>query len=261
MNNPKISIITIVKNGASTIERTIKSVLNQNYSNLEYIIIDGLSTDGTLEIIKKYNINYISEADLGISDAFNKGLRLATGDLIGIINSDDYYQPNIFKIVADTFINNPESIICGYLKLFFENRPFKISKSEPYRLNKTMSICHPTVFVPNLIYKKYGNFSNDYKYSMDFDLMLRFYIKNVSFEVLPVIIANMQAGGISDKYYKQSRYEIIQIKKLNDIKHFQIVDFLSIYIHLAKKRIIKFIIKIGLEKRLFNLFYKWSKFT
>ena len=107
---PKISVITVVLNNKSTIEETIKSVLNQKYPNLEYIIIDGGSTDGTLDIINKYNeqIDYLkSEKDLGIYDAFNKGLKIASGDLIGFINSDDIYTENCFKILKEYYFKYP----------------------------------------------------------------------------------------------------------------------------------------------------------
>ena len=107
---PKISVITVVLNNKNTIEETINSVLNQKYSNLEYIIIDGGSTDGTLEIINKYKeqIYYFkSEKDLGIYDAFNKGLKIASGDLIGFINSDDIYTENCFKILNEYYLEHP----------------------------------------------------------------------------------------------------------------------------------------------------------
>ena len=119
MDNLLVSVVTIVRNGEYEIEETIKSVLKQNYKHIEYIIIDGNSTDNTMNIINRYknNISYIvSEADFGIFDAINKGVQIASGDLIGLIHSGDSYEPNTIKIVAETFIKTNADIIYGDIR-------------------------------------------------------------------------------------------------------------------------------------------------
>lgn len=264
MNNPKLSIITIVKNGENTIEKTIQSVLSQNYSNLEYIIIDGLSTDNTIEIIKKYNITFISEPDLGISDAFNKGLRMCSGEIIGLINSDDYYEPGIFKKIIDNYLLKPDNIICGSLRIFHEDRPDKISFSKPENILKTMSICHPTVFVPKNIYNTYGLFDLNYKISMDYDILLRFYIHGVEFTIIEDIISNMKAGGLSNIFYKKGRNEMKSIKKKYNVKFSYLHEFISIYYHISKQKVRYLATRFGLKKIIFRLIYtntKNNKFT
>ena len=129
---PLVSIITIVRNGEKYLENAIKSVINQTYENIEYIIIDGRSTDGTLDIIATYNesIDYwISEADSGISDAFNKGVNLANGELIGIVNSDDWLESNAVEIIV-SHLDKKISVYCGNLKLY--DRNLNIIKTRKY---------------------------------------------------------------------------------------------------------------------------------
>ena len=135
MEKNKISIITVVKNSSNTIEKTIKSVLAQEYKNLEYIIIDGGSTDGTLEIIKEYKKNisiFLTEKDNGIWDAMNKGIKLANGDLVGFLNSGDIYYPNALKTVNHYFIENKIDFLFGSVekyKLMHGYKPWKLSWS------------------------------------------------------------------------------------------------------------------------------------
>ena len=132
---PLVTIITIVKNGEKYIENAIKSVINQTYENIEYIIIDGRSTDRTLDIIATYNesIDYwISEKDSGISDAFNKGINLANGELIGIVNSDDWLETNAVETIVN-HLDEKHSIYCGNLKLYDRNlHLIKTRKSRPF---------------------------------------------------------------------------------------------------------------------------------
>ena len=135
MEKNKISIITVVKNSSNTIEKTIKSVLAQEYKNLEYIIIDGGSTDGTLEIIKEYKKNisiFLTEKDNGIWDAMNKGIKLANGDLVGFLNSGDIYYPNTLETVNDYFTENKIDFLFGSVekyKLMHGYKPWKLSWS------------------------------------------------------------------------------------------------------------------------------------
>ncbi len=203
----KISIITITYNSASTLETTIQSVISQTYKNIEYIIVDGNSTDNTLEIAKKYNITkIISEKDSGLYDALNKGISLATGDVIGILHSDDFYTNNtvIEKIVSVCEKNNCAGV---YADLFYvdkddTNKIKRKWKSGQYNdglfLNGWMPP-HPTFFVKKECYNKFGAFDLQFKSAADYELMLRFIHKNkIKIAYLPEFIIKMRVGGKSN---------------------------------------------------------------
>lgn len=202
---PKISIITVVFNGAKTLEQTIVSVINQTYKNIEYIIIDGGSTDGTVDIIKQYEDRiayWVSEPDKGIYDAMNKGIDVATGDIIGIINSDDYYDSNTVEYVVGGFQISNADIVHGNIILvlpdgcvYAEYSPPKVIKNLIWH---DMAFYHPTCFVKKSIYKKYGAFSNSYKIAADYELLLKFYLNGVCFFYLEKDVAYFRLAGISD---------------------------------------------------------------
>jgi glycosyltransferase involved in cell wall biosynthesis len=201
---PLVSLITVTYNSEKTIERTIKSVLNQTYSNIEYIIVDGKSNDRTLEIINKYKSYFqnklilISEKDNGIYDAMNKGIKHANGEIIGIINSDDWYEVNaVEKVVQSVLNNNVEGVYHGYLRFVSDSgEEILVSRSSATNLRNKM-IEHPACFVTKNIYKTHGLFNLEYKYCADYDFMLRLYEKNVQFIKVEAIIANFTIGGIS----------------------------------------------------------------
>jgi glycosyltransferase involved in cell wall biosynthesis len=216
---PLVSIITVCYNSEKYIRDTIESVLNQTYDNIEYIIIDGASTDNTLNIIKEYEpkfngrMKWISESDNGIYYAMNKGIDLAKGKIIGIINSDDWYEINTIKTVVKTFEeNNNIDIVYGLLRIIKNNKEFKIESTNYEFLEKKM-IPHPTVFIKKIIYNKYGNFNLDYKYSADYELMLRFYEFNVNFKKIDQILTNFRVGGAWEQNQLRSSIETISIKK------------------------------------------------
>ncbi len=205
----KISIITITYNSAATIEQTINSVLDQDHKDLEYIIVDGGSTDNTLQIIEKYKnriSKFISEKDNGLYDALNKGLTLATGEIIGILHSDDFYIDNtILGKYANTFIkNNSEAV---YSDLFYVNKDDtnKIIRKWKSGNYKTSSFLHgwmpphPTFFVKRSVYEKYGKFNLDFKHSADYELMLRFIHKHkIKLNYLHEFTIKMRIGGQSN---------------------------------------------------------------
>lgn len=198
----KVSVITVSYNSAETIEKTIRSVIGQDYSDIEYIIIDGASTDGTVDIIRKYenNISYwVSEPDNGIYDAMNKGIAHATGEIIGIINSDDWYEEGAVGKMAAFFEQTDSQVVYGKVRLYDENLDC-IGESKYKVLNEIwhqMVILHPSVFIRKSAYKLYGGFDTRYKIAADYDLMLRLYSANVSFAYLDEIIANFRKGGLS----------------------------------------------------------------
>ena len=176
IKDPKISIITVCKNSSSTIENTIKSIIKQNYNNIEFIIIDGKSNDTTLSIIEKYKKNIskvISEEDHGIYDAFNKGLKLATGDLIGFVNSDDTLTDNAIEILLNYYKKNPEvDFIFGSVKkhwgILHGYNPWIIFFSWGFYTSHSTGF-----FIKKDAAAKVGNYNTKYKYSADYDYFYR----------------------------------------------------------------------------------------
>ncbi|HET6243370.1 MAG: glycosyltransferase [Bacteroidetes bacterium] len=205
----KISIITICFNSADTIEDTIKSVLSQNYPNIEYIIVDGESTDNTKVIIEKYRdkINtFISEKDNGIYSAMNKGVKLATGHIVGILNSDDLYSdPNVITNVVNKFLNPSVEGIYGDLVYVSRTNTDKVSrvwKAGEYKEGmflKGWMPPHPSFFVKRNIYEKFGMFNTQLTSAADYELMLRFIHKEkTKIAYLPEVLVKMRDGGKSN---------------------------------------------------------------
>ena len=210
---PLVSIVTIVYNGEKHLEQTIKSVLNQTYSKIEYIIIDGGSTDKSPEIIKKHSNSiayWISEKDNGVSDAFNKGISKASGDIIGLINADDWYEETAVEKVINTIEDN--DVAYGNLRYWKNERKDMIVEGSHIYLNREMTLNHPTVFIKSYCYKKLGGFNKDYKYAMDYELLVRLLVNNCSFIHIPFTIANMRWEGISDKQWRNACLEVLLIK-------------------------------------------------
>lgn len=206
----KISIITVSYNAIATIEDTIKCVLAQSYENIEYIVVDGNSSDGTKEVISKYK-NQISkiiiESDNGIYFAMNKGLSLATGDVIGILNADDLYADNdIIENVVTEFENANADALYGDLVYIKNNKVIRYWKSGKYswKLFKFGWMPpHPTFFVKKEMYKRIGVFNTDFKLAADYELMLRFlYLNKISCVYLPKVLVKMNIGGESNKSLK-----------------------------------------------------------
>lgn len=197
----KVSIITVVYNGVNTIEQTIKSVLGQTYKNIEYIIIDGASTDGTQQIIKKYVdyiSYYVSERDDGLYYAMNRGIEKATGEIIGIINSDDWYSEDAVESVVDCFRQNAIDLVYGRIIKILENGEEKIRKNMPLKsMWYQMAIPHPSVFVKRDIYQDLGIFDTRYQFAADYELLLRFYTNKIKFYYLDKVLAYFRLGGIT----------------------------------------------------------------
>ncbi|MBC8033829.1 MAG: glycosyltransferase [Chitinophagaceae bacterium] len=213
VKEPLVSIITVVFNGAKHLRQTILSVIGQSYTNIEYIIIDGGSTDGTLNIIKEYEHKiayWKSEKDNGISDGFNKGIRQANGEIIGIINSDDWYEPDTVRRIVEQI--DGCDVLYGDLQLWKDNEKEYIFEGNHAFLNHEMCVNHPTVFVRRELYNNYGNFSSAYKYAMDYDFLLRVKVKDVRFKRVTGVLANMRWSGVSDTNWLQGCIETREIK-------------------------------------------------
>lgn len=197
------SIITVCLNSEKTIERTIKSVLEQSCQDYEYILVDGASSDRTLEIIQRYEplfqgkMKVISEPDQGIYDAMNKGIRAASGELIGIVNSDDYYEKDALEKIAQAYTGYDYTIIYGMLRTVSGGKEVKVFLKNHEFLEKDM-IAHPSCFVSRKIYDRFGGYSLQYPYSADYEFMLRVKKhKKVRFIPIYSVISNFTLDGAS----------------------------------------------------------------
>jgi glycosyltransferase involved in cell wall biosynthesis len=205
----KVSIITVVFNGVSTIKHCIESVLNQDFDSIEYIIIDGNSNDGTRELIESYGSKihkFLSEPDKGIYDAMNKGIKLATGDFIGILNADDFYANNsvISEIVKAVKINDSDACYgdLNYVDARDESvitRKWVSGKYKPNSFLMGWMPPHPTFFLKRTCYQKHGNFRLDMGSAADYELMLRMIYKHgIKLAYIPDVIVKMRTGGVSN---------------------------------------------------------------
>lgn len=208
MHNLKISLITVVYNAQNSIKRCIESVLAQNYTNIEYIIIDGGSTDGTLQIIEQYKpciSVLLSETDKGIYDAMNKGIALATGDIIGTLNSDDFFAADdILDQIANAFEQTNTDIVYGDLDYIDSKekiiRKWKSGKYKKGLFNWGWMPPHPTFYCKRLLFKKFGAYNLQYGTAADYELMSRFiHLNNLSTYYLNTTIIKMGLGGASNK--------------------------------------------------------------
>ncbi len=227
-------------------------MINQSYKNIEYIIIDGKSSDKTLEIINKYSnsiAKIISEKDTGIADAMNKGIENAHGSLIGIINADDWFEIDAIEHIVNASFNHKNCILHGSLRVYDSEKSFYISKAPEHpNLKKGMEINHPTVFVPTQFYKKFGCFDTSYKIVFDWDLILRFYLEGVIFIPITNVLANFSIGGVSTTDSKKIIYEMHEIRKKNVLYKYFDYHFLINRIRLAFFG--PYVIKISQFKRL-----------
>jgi len=201
--DPLVSIITVVFNGKNHIEKCIKSVLSQTYKNIEYIIIDGASTDGTLSIINKYATKItqlVSEKDTGIYNAMNKGLKLAKGEIIAIVNADDYYYSDTIQLVVNHFNNTKTDVVYGDInKLRTINNKNYFKKAVPNisLMEQTMPIFHPATFVKKQVYNTVGGFNEKYKLSADYDFIYKVYKAGFKFNYLPKTLTVFSIDGAS----------------------------------------------------------------
>lgn len=210
MSSLKVTIITVSFNSAGTIAGTINSVLAQTYPEIEYIIIDGSSTDGTVDMIKPYLTRiskFIIEPDKGIYEAINKGIRLATGDIVGILHSDDFfYDSNVLEKVVKGFESKEIDAVIGDVQFvdpsdtskivrYFSSRKFSLAK---FRFGFMPP--HPSFYVRRELYEKLGYYKTDYKIAADFELVLRFLLINkIKYKYLEMPFVSMRSGGVSNK--------------------------------------------------------------
>lgn len=209
----KISVITVVRNNKDFVEDCIRSVIGQSYADIEYIVIDGASTDGTLDVINRYRARIsriISEKDKGHIYAMNKGLALASGTVVGFLHSDDFYADDtVIEKIANSFKNTNIDSLYGDLVYVTKNNPDRIIRRWRGRSYNARNLkwgwmpAHPTFFVRKNIYEKYGYFDTDFKISMDYENILRFlYRYKISAHYLPKTIVKMRFGGVSNRSVK-----------------------------------------------------------
>ena len=252
MEKNKISVITVVKNSSKTIEKTIQSLLNQKYENIEYLVIDGKSTDGTLEILDKYKKNIsllISEEDKGIWDAMNKGVSLAKGDIIGFLNADDTYYENSLNIVNDYFINNEIDFLFGSVekyKLMHGYKPWKIKWSFGFYTSHSLGF-----FIKTNKHKEVG-FYNSRFLSADLDF---FYRMIVEFKLKGIgtkkneILGKFSKGGFSSRINYADHLRDLNLIRIHNKQNKLFVYLL--YIGKIIKKPFKFLLAINEKTKVF----------
>jgi len=260
-----VSIVTIVFNGEMHIEQTINSVLAQKYSPIEYIIIDGGSTDGTLRKIEKYKNridHFISEPDDGIYHAINKGISLARGDLIGLIHCGDYYEPDAVSDAVDSFLNTGADVIYGDLKIVEEaggESVIRVVQGDHNNLKNRMSIHHPATFVSRKCYMQHGLYDTKYRSAADYDFFLKLFLSNVNFHHVDKVLANFRSGGTSGSNFKLATRENICIrqKRLGNLHAFKYLVLCSVshYYFTSRKWFIKKCIGKRIYLKLKQLYY------
>lgn len=227
----KVSIITVVFNNALTIRTTIESVLNQTYKDIEYIIIDGASTDQTLEQIKLYSnkIDHIvSEPDKGMYDAMNKGIKLASGDIVGILNADDFFcDDKVIQKLVDVFVKDKIDAVYGDIQFVNPSNLNKIvryyssKRFNPLKFKYGFMPAHPSFYVKREFFEKLGYYKEDYLIASDYELLIRFlYNKEIKYKYIEMPFVTMRTGGVSNKSLKNRfvlNKEIIRACKENGI--------------------------------------------
>ena len=228
----KVSVITVCRNSQGTIERCVTSVLSQAYSNIEHVIVDGASSDGTLDVVRKLatpNIVTVSEPDHGIYDAMNKGIRLATGDIVCFLNSDDRYSD--FDVISDVvaqFTGAELDLLLSNVGIISKKKPDRLVRKysarnfSPSKLSYGLMPPHPGMFASKRLMDKVGLFKADYKIAADFDYVCRiFKINGVKYSHLDRTTVYMNAGGVSNSGFKSKitlNQEVLRAAKENSIK-------------------------------------------
>ena len=210
----KVSLVTVTFNSDQTLRDTIQSVFNQTYSDIEYIIIDGLSKDNTVEIIRKYEpqfqgrLKWISERDNGLYDAMNKGIRMSTGDIVGIINSDDFYhRRDIISRVVEAFRNERTQAVYGDVRFVNSDnldKTVRYYSSRNFSPNRFLP-AHPTFFTYRKYFEKFGYYKIDYHIAADYELLIRFlYVHRLKSKYLSLDFMKMRTGGASTASIKSN---------------------------------------------------------
>ena len=256
----KLSIITITLNSAATLERTILSIIQQGVENIEYCIVDGGSTDDTLDLIKKYEhyIHYwVSEKDEGISDAFNKGLKACSGDVVGIINSDDFYCSGSLRKVIGCFDSPGIEFVYGNMRLVDKEGGFLrvVRPSQkvgfPYG---GMPFGHPTLFVKRSVYERFQGYNLNYKIAMDFEFYTR--IRFLKSRYLDREIVTYSRGGVSDQFFCQGHREVLAASLASNEASF--VTAVVSYIYRMSRTIFRKIGEVVAGRWKYGVYKRWA---
>jgi len=212
---PSISIITANLNGGATLERTIKSILEQDYPALEYIVVDGGSRDGSLQILEAFRESIdilISEPDQGISDAFNKGIGRASGETIGIVSSDDALPRGVLREIGKFYREEGEPDVIYGDAFFREGKKSVRVRPDPLnRFSRHLPLKHPAVFIRRKAYECLGLYDLRYRYAMDYDLLLRFFHGGARFSYIERPLAIIASGGVNQRNLLQTIGEVREI--------------------------------------------------
>jgi glycosyltransferase involved in cell wall biosynthesis len=231
MTNLSVSIITVSYNSVGTINDTINSVLSQTYKNIEYIIIDGLSVDGTIELIQSFGnriSKFISQPDNGIYDAINKVINIASGDIIGILNSDDFFYNNfVIEKIVNSFLENEIDAVIGDVQFIDPEKTSKIVRYyssqhfNPRKFRYGFMPPHPSFYAKKELFENLGFYKTDYKIAADYELLIRFlYINKIKYKYLDMPFVSMRTGGVSNKSFYSNfilNKEIVRACKENGI--------------------------------------------
>jgi glycosyltransferase involved in cell wall biosynthesis len=228
----KISIITVCYNSAATIEDTLYSIANQNYNNIEHVVIDGGSTDGTLEILERHRSKIaclVSEPDAGLYDAMNKGLARVTGDIVAFLNADDFYSaPTVLATVAAHMVTAELDLLYGDVVFFRPDKPghvvrrYSSKKFTPEMFAYGWMPAHPSLFVRRHLFEAVGDFKADYKIAGDYEFVARVFSKlQPRYKYLPEVLVTMRTGGVSAAGWRNTillNQEVLRACRENGIK-------------------------------------------
>lgn len=230
-HQPLVTVITVVYNNKKHLEKTIHSVFDQTYPNVEYLVIDGGSTDGTLEILDQYDdkIDYwVSEPDGGIYDAMNKGISLARGKLIALLNSDDEYFADSIEKVVGTWRSNPgNDIFFGDMAIKINDEILFVLKPQASYLEKNMRMNHPTWFVAREVYENVGKFSTQFRIASDYEFARRAKKLGIRFCYVPDVLTIFALGGASYRSFA-CLFEVYKIRKQYDLSFCRNISYLFV---------------------------------
>ncbi len=270
VDNGLMTIVTVVLNDAKHIEETVSSVIKQDYSCIEYIVVDGGSSDETLSILEKFKskiAHIISEPDEGVYDAMNKGISIANGSVIGFINSGDYYaNDHVVSDVMNIFNTTKPDVIYGNLEIIDHDEVRYVSRlctADHTKLLKKMSIFHPASFISRECYLRHGFYDLSFKSVADYDFILRLFLSDKTFRHINQTLAKFRAGGISSSNLKLSLLEHLSIRRnrisaANAYTYVVCTVIRSIFFHFRKSLILGIIGKNNYSK-LKQVLYKSLK--
>jgi len=212
-----VSVVTINYRMAAELPRTMESVLGQLTGEDEYLVVDGASDDGSVEILQRYSSRlsyWVSAPDQGISHAFNRGIGLARGEVIGLLNAGDWYPEGTLDLVRRHFRDHPDTdVLCGQALFWRDGRPVTRCDARPDLLRRDMSVVHPAVFVRARCYRRWGGFRLDYRLAMDYELLLRFFLAGARFDRVPQILACVAHDGRSERRWRDALAETFRARR------------------------------------------------